>query len=188
MRRWSYCLNLCEAHGLNTWGQLPHLMNNGRKSVLCGELRAPRCPGFYRLVLHALLHLRLRHRYRKTMTDSVSSNNTKWENEWASTRRLVTNPVTGRRTSTKRPVTAWIATKKGVTGKEFSHTSWKTVIAKCRRARTTWTPCKRRTGEAIPRAAKFGKIVKRRAQSLNWDLWIGKQSPDTLSWSKKLAA
>ena len=35
--------------------------------VLCGELRAPRCPGFYRLVLHALLHLRLRHRYRRTM-------------------------------------------------------------------------------------------------------------------------
>ena len=36
-------------------------------SVLCGELRALRCPGFYRLVLHALLHLRLRHRYRRTM-------------------------------------------------------------------------------------------------------------------------
>ena len=27
-------------------------------SVLCGELRTPRCPGFFRLVLHALLHLR----------------------------------------------------------------------------------------------------------------------------------
>ena len=36
-------------------------------SVLCGELRAPRCPGFYRLVLHALPHLRLLHRYRRTM-------------------------------------------------------------------------------------------------------------------------
>ena len=33
------------------------------KTVLCGELRASRCPGFYRLVLHALLHLRLQHRY-----------------------------------------------------------------------------------------------------------------------------
>ena len=37
------------------------------KSVLCGELRAPRCPGFYRLFLHALPHVRLRHRYRRTM-------------------------------------------------------------------------------------------------------------------------
>ena len=36
-------------------------------SVLCGELRAPRFPGFYRLVLPALPHLRLRHRYRRTM-------------------------------------------------------------------------------------------------------------------------
>ena len=35
-------------------------------SVLCGELRAPRCPGFYRFVLPALPHLRLRHRYCKT--------------------------------------------------------------------------------------------------------------------------
>ena len=31
VRRRSYYLNLCEAHGLNTWGQLPHLMKNGRK-------------------------------------------------------------------------------------------------------------------------------------------------------------
>ena len=30
-RRRSYYLNLCEAHGLNTWGRLLHLMNNGRK-------------------------------------------------------------------------------------------------------------------------------------------------------------
>ena len=31
VRRRSYYLNLCEAHGLNTWGQLPHLMKNARK-------------------------------------------------------------------------------------------------------------------------------------------------------------
>ena len=31
VRRGSYHLNLCEAHGLNTWGQLPHLMKNDRK-------------------------------------------------------------------------------------------------------------------------------------------------------------
>ena len=51
----------------------------------------------------------------------VSSNNTKWEYEWTSTRRPVTNPVTGRRTSTGRPVTAWIAMRKGVTEKR-THT------------------------------------------------------------------
>ena len=31
VRRRSYYLNLCEADGLKTWGQLPHLINNGRK-------------------------------------------------------------------------------------------------------------------------------------------------------------
>ena len=36
------------------------------KSVFCGELRVPRCPGYYRLVLHALPHLRLLHRYLRT--------------------------------------------------------------------------------------------------------------------------
>ena len=35
-------------------------------SVVCGELRASRCAGFYRLILPALPHLRLRHRYRRT--------------------------------------------------------------------------------------------------------------------------
>ena len=137
-----------------------------------------RCPEFDRLVLHALLHLRLRRRYRRTMKflNYVSSNNTKWEYEWTSIRRPVANPVTGRRTSTRRPVTAWIDMRKGVTGKEFTLTSWKTENAKCRRARTTWTQCKSRTGEAMPRAAKFGRIDNSRAQSLEWDLWIGKQS------------
>ena len=103
-------------------------------SVLCGELRALRCPGFYRLVLHALLHLRLRHRYRRTMNFLLCvQQQYEEEYEWTSTRRLVTNPVTGRRISTGRPVTAWIAMRKDVTGKEFTLTSWKTEIAKCRR-------------------------------------------------------
>ena len=147
-------------------------------SAFCGELRVLRCPGFYRLVLHALPLVRLSHRYRGTMKKYyVSRNNTKWEYEWTSTRRPVTNPVTGRRTSTRRPVTAWIAMRKGVTGKEFTLTSWKTEIAKCRRARTTRTLCKRRTGEDIPRAPKFGRIDNSRAQSFNWDLWIKKHSP-----------
>ena len=61
---------------------------------------------------------------------------------------------------------------KDVTGKEFTLTSWKSEITNCRRATTTWTPCWRRTGEAIRRAAKNGRIDNSRAQSLNWDLWI----------------
>ena len=84
----------------------------------------------------------------------------------------------------RKPVTAWIAMRKGVTGKEFTLTSWKTKIARCRRARTTWTLCKRGTGEAILRAATFGRIDNSRAQSLNWDLWIGKQSPIRYRGSK----
>ena len=62
----------------------------------------------------------------------VSSNNTKWKYEWTSISRLVTNPVTGRRTSTGKPVTVWIAMRKGVTGKEFTLTSWKTEISEMR--------------------------------------------------------
>ena len=74
------------------------------KSVLCGEFRAPRSPRFYRLVLPALPHLRLRHRCRRTLRLFIMcpSSNTKWEYEWTSTRRPVTNPVTGRRTSTDK--------------------------------------------------------------------------------------
>ena len=93
----------------------------------------------------------------------VSSNNTMWDYEWTSTRRPVTNPVTGRPTSTRKPVTARIAMRKGGTGKEFTLTSWKTEIAKCSRTRTTWALCERRTSEAIPRAAKFGRIDNSRA-------------------------
>ena len=95
----------------------------------------------------------------------VSSNNSKWEYEWTSTKRPVTNPVTGRRTSTVKPDTAWSAMKKGVTRKEFTLTSWKIEIAKCRRARTTWTPWKRRTSEAIPRAAKLERIDNSRVET-----------------------
>ena len=158
VRRRSYYLNLCEAHGLNKGGQLPHLMNNGRKISI---MRWTSCSSLSRV-----LSTRSSSSTSPTSPTSlsqdyyVSSNNTKWEYEWASTRRPATNPVTGRRTSTGKPVTAWIAMRKGVTGKEFTLTSWETEIAKCRRVRTTWTLCKKRTGEAIPRAAKFeGELI-----------------------------
>ena len=173
-----YYLNLCEAHGLNTWGQLPHLMKNGKKQYYAENFVLLVVQGF--IDSFSMLHFT----YVSDIViagqwkfDYVSSNNTKWEYEWTSTKRPVANAVTGRRTSTERPVTAWIAMRKDVTGKEFTLTSWKTEIAKCRRARTTWTLCKCRTGGAIPRAAKFGRIENSRAQSLNWDLWIGKHSP-----------
>ena len=145
-------------------------------SVLCGEFRALCCPVFSHSSCSTSLSslTSLSQDYEKYY---VSSNNTEWECEWTSTRRLVTNPVTGRRTSTGRPVTVWNVMRKGVTGKEFTLTSWKAEIAKCRRARTTWTLCWKRTGEAIPRAAKIGRIHNSRAQRLNRDLWIRRQSP-----------
>ena len=69
VQRRSYDLNLCEAHGLNTWGQLPRLMKNDRKFCI---MRRTSCSSFVVQSLidsffHALLHLRLRRRYRRTM-------------------------------------------------------------------------------------------------------------------------
>ena len=104
-------------------------------SVLCGELRVPRCPGFYRLVLHALLHLRLRHRYRRTMKMLLCvQQQHEVRIEWTSTRRPVTKP--SQRTTNKHGENrySWIAMRKGVTGKEITLTSRETEIAKCRRA------------------------------------------------------
>ena len=99
------------------------------KSVLCWELRAPRCPGFYRLVLPAvpLLRLPLSKDYGNFIMCPATIRSESMSEQ--AQRRLVTNPVTGRRTSTGKPVTAWIAIRKGVTGKEFTLTSWKTEIA-----------------------------------------------------------
>ena len=45
--RRSYYLNLCEAHGLNTWGQLSHLMKNGRKFSI---LRRTSCSSLSRVL------------------------------------------------------------------------------------------------------------------------------------------
>ena len=103
-----------------------------------------------------------------------------------STWRLVTNTITGRRTSTERPVAAWIAMRKGVTGKEFALTSWKTEFAEFRRARTTWSLCKRRTTEAVRQAAKFGRIDDSRAERSSWRLLNLETIAGTLSWSKIL--
>ena len=47
VRRRFYYLNLCEAHGLNTWGQLPHLMKNGRNFSI---LRRTSCSSLSRVL------------------------------------------------------------------------------------------------------------------------------------------
>ena len=99
-------------------------------------------------------------------------------------RRLVTDPVTGRRTSTEKAVTARIAMRNGVTGKEFTLTSWKTEIEKCRRSRTTWTLCKRRTGEAIPRAANFGGESITAEHKVSIETLIRETITEALSWCK----
>ena len=165
VRRRSYYLNLCEAHGLNTCGQLLHLMKNDKKHYYAKNFVLLVVQGF--IDSFFLLHLTY-------VSDIVIAGLWKfyyyvqqqyevriWVNK--NKEKLATNPVTGRRTSTGKSVTAWIAMRKGVTGKEFTLTSWKTEVAKCWRARTTWTLCNRRTGEAILRAAKFGRIDNSRA-------------------------
>ena len=181
VRRWTCYLNICEAHGLNTWGQLLHLRNNGRKIQYYAEnfVLLVVHPGFYRLVLPALPHLRLRHRYRRTM-NILSCVQQQYEVIIWVNKHKETCYKPSHRTTNKHwwnPLPPELPWGKGVSGKEFTLTSWKTEIANCRRARTTWTQCKRRTGEAIPRAAKFGRTDSSRAQSLNWDLWMRKQSP-----------
>ena len=47
VRRRSYYLNLCEAHGMNTWGQFLHLMYNGRKF---STMRRTSCPSLSRVL------------------------------------------------------------------------------------------------------------------------------------------
>ena len=126
-----------------------------------------------------LPHLRLLHRYRRTMKILLMCPATTRSENMSEQAQgdLIQTQSQDDEQARGDTVTAWIAMRKSITGKEFTLTSWTTEIAKCRRARTTWTLCKRRTGEAIPRAAKFGRIDNSRAQSLNWDLWFGKQSP-----------
>ena len=107
---------------------------------------------------------------RSSCSTSCTSPFTKWEYEWTSKIRLVTNPVTGRRTSSPLPPELpW------VTGKEFTLTPLKDRNCEMQEGQNFL--CKRRTGEAIPRAAKFVRNNNSWAQSLNWEMWIGNQSP-----------
>ena len=48
---------------------------------------------------------------------------------------------------------------KGVTGKEFTLTSWKTEIAKCRRARTTWTHARDAQVKPYLEQQNLGKLI-----------------------------
>ena len=83
VRRRSCFLNLCEAHGLNTWGQLPHLMKNGRNFSI---MRRTSCSSLSRVLsigsscsTSPTSPTSLSQDYEKYY---VSSNNTKWEYEW----------------------------------------------------------------------------------------------------------
>ena len=177
VRRWSYYLNVCEAHGLNNWGQLPHLMQNGRKVSIM--LRTS-CSSLSRV-------LSTRSSCSTPPTSPiiaglwkfyyVSSNNTKWEYEWTSTKETCYKP--SHRTTNKHGETRYrLNCHKERCNRKRVHTHFlKDRNCECRRAWTTWTLCWRRTGEAIPRAGKFGRIHNSRAQSLERDLWIGKQPP-----------
>ena len=67
VRRRSYYLSLYEVHDWTPEVNYHISWKMAANSVVCGEFRAPRCPGFCRPVLPAQPHLRLRHRYRRTM-------------------------------------------------------------------------------------------------------------------------
>ena len=157
VRRRSDYLNLCEAHGLNTWGQLPHLMKKWQKIrysvqnfvflVVQGFIDS-----FFMLYFTYVSYIVIAGPWNFIMCPATIRSENMSEQAWGD---LLQAPVTERRISTGRPVTAWIGMRKDVTGKEFTLTSWRAEIAKCRRTRTSWTLCWRRTGEAIPRAAKL---------------------------------
>ena len=179
VRRRSYYLNLCEAHGLNTWGQLPHLMKNDRKFSI---MRRTSCSSLSRVLsigsscsTSPTSPTSLSQDYEKYY---VSSNNTKWEYEWKQAQGdLLQTQSQDDEQARGNPLQPELPWGKVYQEKNSHSLPENTEIAKCRRARTTWTLCKRRKGEATPRAAKFRRIGNSRAQSLNWDLWIGKQSP-----------
>ena len=47
----------------------------------------------------------------------------------------------------------------------------------CKRTKITRAPCRRRNGEAVPRAEKFGDLINSRLQGPQLQLRISKQSP-----------
>ena len=98
-----------------------------------GKLRTDRCPWFYRLALPAQLHLHLQHHYRRILPahrDSDASSSLE------------------------------SASESGI-GKD----SIKTHFPKdrncniCMRTKITRAPCRRRKGEAVPRADNFGDLI-----------------------------
>ena len=46
----------------------------------------------------------------------------------------------------------------------------------CQRTKITRAPCRRRVGGAVPRAEKFGDLIKA-DNKIMWKLWISNQSP-----------
>ena len=79
VRLQSYYLNLCEAHGLHTWGQLLHLMNNGRKF---STMRRTSCPSFVQGFIDSFFMLYVTYVSNiviaRQLKIILSSNNTKW--------------------------------------------------------------------------------------------------------------
>ena len=151
VRRRSY---LCEAHGLNTWGQLLHLMKNWRKFTI---IRTTSCSSLSR-VLSIRSSCSTSFAFPTSWSQDFDNLLCVLQHAWTSTTRLVTNPVTGRRTSTGKSVTAWIAVRTDRTGKELS-----------------LTHLKDQNCEMLEVQHNLDSNTSR-AQSLNWVLWIGTQS------------
>ena len=109
---------------------------------------------------------------------SVQPTIREWEYAWASTRRLVTNP--SHRTTNKHGETRY-----RLNGHEercnrkriHSHFLKRPKLQNARGPELLGLHARDAQVKPYLEQQNLGKIENRRAQSLNWDLWIGKQSP-----------
>ena len=135
--RRSYHLNLCEAHRLNTWGQLPHLMNSGRKIQYFAEnfvllVVQGFIDSFFMLHLTYVSYIVIRRNMKNIMCPAtIRSENTSEQAQGD----LIQTQSQDDEQARGDLLPPELQLRKSVTGKEFKLISWNTEIAKCRRAR-----------------------------------------------------
>ena len=149
-------------------------------SVFCGELRASRCPGFYRLVLPALPHLRLRHRYRRTMKILLIVQQQYEVRTWVNMHNE-TCYKPSHRTSNKHGETRYRlncheerCNRKRIHTHFLKHRNYEIAGKK-----TELLGLYARDAQVKPHLEQqnFGESITAEHKVYDWDLWIGKQSP-----------
>ena len=147
-------------------------------SVLCEELRA-RCPGFYRLVLHAPLHLRLLHRYRRTMKIYFCVQQ-QYEVEIWVNKHTETCYKPSHRTTNKHGETRYrLNCHEDRCNRKRIHTYFlKDRNCEMQEGQNFLDSMQETHRWSHTSSSKsWENWSKNKARSLNWDLWIGKQSP-----------